>query len=103
MKIKTQFKAPGAELGKSLPDPTKDKSTAPPDEFETKQHMDTLMKAHEILNNPVHLQAVHKLVGRHEKAIKSIQDIKNYRDQKYGLQSLKNSSKVPSDDEGSTF
>jgi hypothetical protein len=63
---------PGKSLGQAMPAITKDTSTEP-DEYETQNHLDTLMKAHKIMNNPVHLAAVHALAGRHQGAIQSIQ------------------------------
>lgn len=62
-----------ADLQQSVGD---DPSKAP-DKWETQNHLDTLIKAHEIVNNPVHMKAVHKLAGRHRKAISGIQDLKN--------------------------
>lgn len=59
---------------------------AAPDKWETQGHLDTLIKAHEIMNNPVHLKAVHKLAGRHHKAIsgiKSLGDLKELSNQKH--------------------
>ena len=69
----------GAELGQAMPAPD-----AGPDDYQTKDHLQTLLKAHEIMNNPAHLKAVHKLAGRHAKGIKSIQDIKDYTQDKFG-------------------
>ena len=90
MKVKLSIKAPGADLGNAQPSITKDKSTKEPDEWETKGHMQDLINAHQIINDPVKMAAVHKMVGRHQKAMKSIQDIKDYSNAKYGVQSLKN-------------
>jgi hypothetical protein len=84
MKKKTATpKVPGADLGQAMPSITKDKSTAP-DDYETKGHLQDLIRAHEIMNDPVKMKAVHSLAGRHDKAIKSIQDIKNYAQATYG-------------------
>lgn len=55
-----------------------------PSDWETKDHLKTLMDAHEIMNNPVKIKAVHKLAGRHANAIKGIQDIKDHYNQTYG-------------------
>lgn len=51
-----------------------------PDKWETEDHMRTLIKAHEIINNPVHLKAVHKLAGRHRKAVGAITSLQQVRD-----------------------
>lgn len=65
---------PGKDLGQAMPSITKDTSTQP-DEWETKEHLNTLMNAHKIMNNPVHLKAVHALAGRHQGAITAIQSL----------------------------
>lgn len=57
------------------------------DDYETQNHMDTLVKAHGILNDPVKMKRVHALAGRHGKAIQSIRsvkDLKNIYDEKFG-------------------
>lgn len=82
MKIKISMKAPGASLGNK--DIDEDESTKEPSEFETKQHLDDILRAHEIINNPVKMKAVHKLAGRHQKAISNIQDIKDHYQNAYG-------------------
>lgn len=51
-----------------------------PDKWETQNHLDTLIKAHEIVNNPVHMKAVHKLAGRHHKAVSGIRSLQQVRD-----------------------
>lgn len=74
-----------ASLGQAMPaSPNAGSGDEAPTDYETKDHMDTLMKAHEIMNNPTKLKAVHALAGRHQGAIKSIQDIKNYSQNKFG-------------------
>lgn len=102
--------APGASLGKAQPAITKDESTKEPDEWETKGHMNDLIRAHEIINDPVKMQAVHKMVGRHQKAIGSIQDLKNLHQQKYGpkapkpgVAQLQDNDNDAEDDEGSSY
>lgn len=71
----------GANLEQAMPKPSDD---AEPDEWQTKGHMQTLLDAHEIMNNPHKMKAVHKLAGRHANAIKGIQDIKDHYNDKYG-------------------
>lgn len=80
-KIKVESK--GSALGEAMPDITEDESTEPMD-YETKEHMETLLKSHDIMNDPVKLRAVHKLAGRHHKAIRGIQDLKDHYQAKYG-------------------
>lgn len=55
-------------------EPSKDHSM---DEYEIKNHMDTLIKAHEIASDPEKMAKVHKLAGRHKKAITSIKQLKD--------------------------
>lgn len=78
----------GASLGQAMPSPDKSDPESP-SEWETKDHMSTIIGAHEIINNPVKMKAVHALAGRHNKAIKSIQDIKNYAQDNYGPKAQK--------------
>ncbi len=94
-KIK-QPKLPGAEMTQSDPAPAPD-TLQLPDDFQTKGHLQTLMDAHDIMNDPTKMQAVHKLAGRHKKALlgltagipsispmKSIDQVKQYAQKKYG-------------------
>ena len=97
--------SPAEALGQAMPPITQgDPSTMQPTEEETSAHLHHLVKAHEIINDPVKMAAVHKLAGRHDKAIKSIQDIKNYNQAKYGkpagVQMLHNNveNEAPADD-----
>lgn len=101
--------AVGASLGQSLP---KGDVNNTPDEWQTKDHMNTLIKAHEIMANPTHMKAVHALAGRHAGAIKSIQDIKSYANSKFGpkkpgVSALKNGNDVeneePAENESTSF
>lgn len=59
------------------------------DSHETKGHMQTLMDAEQIKMDPVKMEKVHRLSGRHAKAIKSISDLKATYDKKFGLGALK--------------
>lgn len=56
----------------------------PMKDYETQGHLDTIIKAHQILMDPEKMKKVHKLAGRHQKAISSIQDLKDTIQQKYG-------------------
>lgn len=57
--------------------------------MEAKRHFDTLMEADEIKNDPKKMEHVHKIAGRHMKAIHSIQDLKDLHEAKYGGQKPK--------------
>ncbi len=56
-------------------------------DWEAQNHMDTLMKAEAIKSDKVKMDRVHALAGRHQKTlkgIKSVQDIKDVYDAKFG-------------------
>lgn len=78
MRTKQQNKA---DLTKPM-DPGK--VAAPQDDYETQNHLRTLMDAEMIKMDPDKMKKVHALVGRHSKAIKSLQDLKDTYQQKYG-------------------
>ena len=50
------------------------------DHHETMNHMKTLVDAHEIMQDKKKMKKVHKLSGRHHKAITSLNDLKMARD-----------------------
>jgi hypothetical protein len=77
------MKQKGASLQAAMPSIEKDEATAP-NEYETKEHLNHLIKAHEIMNDPAKMKAIHKLAGRHSKAIKSIKELKDLHPEKYG-------------------
>ena len=81
-------KSKGANLQQAMPSITSDVATQteqdPLDHFEVKDHLDTLMRAHKIMNDKTKMAKVHALAGRHRAAIRSIQDIKNHYNIKYG-------------------
>lgn len=56
----------------------------PQNDYETQGHLKTLMDAEMVKMDPDKMQKVHALVGRHSKAIKSIQDLKDTYQSKYG-------------------
>lgn len=56
----------------------------PDHDYETQHHLDTLLKAHEIMHDEEKMKKVHKLAGRHKKAITSLDDVKAYTQKKYG-------------------
>ena len=74
---------PGANLSKvdNIPAMSDD------DGAEAQGHLNKLVEAHGILNDPEKMARVHGLVGRHVaavKGIKSTEDLKNIYDEKYG-------------------
>lgn len=73
-----KLKVDGARLQNAVPEPDHD--------YETQNHMRTLIDAHEIMNSPEKMKKVHKLAGRHSKAIRGIKDISDYKNAKYGAQ-----------------
>ncbi len=73
----------GEPLTQSLPDMTKDKSTEP-DEFQTQEDLRHVVKAHEVMNHPKRLAAVHALAGAHHKAIRSLKQVSAHYQAKYG-------------------
>jgi hypothetical protein len=51
------------------------------EEWEIKDAFDTLLRAKEIEADPTKMERVHKLAGRKKKAITSIQDLRDRRDE----------------------
>lgn len=100
MAKKVAAKAAAENLQNAIPSPSKQED--PLDGYEVKDHLDTLTRAHEIINNPKKMALVHKLAGRKAKALagikslpdagaqsdnfkaKSTQDLVDYRNKKYG-------------------
>ena len=67
-------KPPSAKAAmNAIPAPEKTDSDM---QMETKQHMNTLLDAHEIMNNPDKMAKVKSMVGRHKKAITSLDDLR---------------------------
>ena len=83
MKKPKKVKVPGAALADSVPQPPEPGGM---DDYEAKGHLQDLIRAHEIMNDPEKMKKVHKLAGRHVAAIRGIQDIKDYTQAKYGGQ-----------------
>lgn len=46
---------------------------------EGKMHVDDLMRAHEIMNNPGKMAKVHKVIGQHSQAVSAIKSIGDIR------------------------
>ncbi len=74
------MKKVGASLAKSV----QPKLESPEHDYEAQNHLDTLIKAHGIMSDPAKMEKVHKLAGRHHKAIMSIKDIKDRYNEKFG-------------------
>lgn len=83
--------------------PSAPKTEDPVDNYETQGHLRTLQDAHGIINDPDKMAKVHKLAGRHAKAltgikaipaapdIKSVKDLVDYKNSKFGSAAGKNS------------
>lgn len=56
----------------------------PSHDYETEGHLRTLMDAEQIKQDPEKMKKVHKLAGRHKMAIRSIQQLKDLHQSKYG-------------------
>lgn len=54
------------------------------DDWDAKDHLSTIAKAHAIMMDPVKMKKVSDLAGFHKKAIRSTKDISDYAQQKYG-------------------
>lgn len=72
-------KMKGASLADSTPSGAHIEKD-PNNDYEAQGHLRTLIEAHGIMSDPGKMEKVHALAGRHHKAISSIQDIKNARD-----------------------
>lgn len=104
-----------SNLQNSVTEPSKQAAVDPVDNYEVKDHLRTLQEAHGIINDSSKMAKVHKLAGRHAKALagiksipmqdetpemKSTDDLKKHYNDKFGsgakkqknsLASLKNS------------
>lgn len=74
---------------------------APENDYETKGHLSTLMDAEMIKSDPEKMKKVHKLAGRHHKAIKSIKDLKDTYQEKFGQPAHGIATSKPSDEDES--
>lgn len=86
--MRTKMENPVDEKEESMPDKEPDIM----DDHEAQGHLDTIIRAHAIMSNPDKMKKVHALAGRHDKAlagIKSIKDLKQKYDDKYGSGALK--------------
>jgi hypothetical protein len=64
--------------------PLEIKPSAGERDYETEGHLRTLMDAEVIKQDPEKMAKVHKLAGKHHKAIRSIQDIRAAHQEKFG-------------------
>jgi hypothetical protein len=58
-------------------------------DHEARGHLNTILEAEMIKQDPVKMQKVHKLAGRHMKAITSLKDVKDVYQAKFGPKSKK--------------
>lgn len=95
-----------SNLENTVPMPSKQED--PVDNYEVKDHLRTLQEAHGIINDPAKMAKVHKLAGRHAKALagiksipaqdevpemKSTDDLKNHYNDKFGSGAKKKKAK----------
>lgn len=78
--------------------PADNPANDPMKDYETQSHLDTIIKSHQILMDPEKMKKVHKLAGRHVKAIKSIQDVKDTLQQKYGAKAASGKKQASDND-----
>ena len=79
----------GADLQQAMPSPSQTAVSGPAEEdpidnYKVQGHLDTLMQAHGIMNDPEKMAKVHKLAGRKNAAIRSIADLHNTYNNKFG-------------------
>jgi hypothetical protein len=67
------------------------------DDYEAQGHLQDLIRAEMIKMDPDKMKKVHALAGRHSKAIKSVQDLKDTYQSKFGP---KKAAKMAGDDDG---
>ena len=66
-KVQVNIHMPESSVG-GVESPKED----PVDNYETRGHLETLIKAHGIKNDPAKMEKVHALAGRHKKAIEGL-------------------------------
>lgn len=91
-------KMKGASLADSTPSGAHLEKN-PENDYETQGHLRTLIDAHGIMSDPAKMEKVHKLAGRHNKAITSIQGIKDAYNTKFGSGSKKGGGAMVVDQE----
>ncbi len=82
-------KKPGNNLGNTIGDAPTPAHKDEIDNYEVEGHLRTLMDAEKIKQDPEKMKRVHKLAGRHSKAISSIRDLKSTYDDKFGMGALR--------------
>ena len=61
-----------------------DKEPGGMDDYETREHLNTIVKAHQIMSDPVKMASVHKSLGGGVKAFNSLQSLRDYKNDTYG-------------------
>jgi len=95
-KIKNVVTKPkGAEQMQAMPKMINSKDTEVEQEdlmndYKAKDDFEAFMKVHHIMGDKKRLDKVHALAGRHSKAIKSIKDLKDHYQMKFGAKDAKN-------------
>lgn len=90
-----------------VPGASKPVKSGEQDEWETREHLQTIVKAHQIMSDPKKMAHVHKAIGGTVHAFNSLQDLKNYKNNKYGSgagkeKTASTSASIPADtDDGS--
>lgn len=59
------------------------KEVDPQNDYETQNHLRTILDAHAILADPDKMKKVHALAGRHQKAIRSLKELKQVAQEKF--------------------
>lgn len=104
MKTMKKPKSIGSDLGAAMPtgQPVKEPDDIM-DNYQAKDHLDTIIKAHNIQKDPDKMAKVHELAGRHMDAMKGISMPKSAISSTDDLRKLKNKAfaqKPDSDTDG---
>jgi hypothetical protein len=70
--------------GANMPSSVAPSGPRPLDDFDHQQNAETLMKGQEIMQDPAKMKGALIHLKKKAKAIKSVQDIKDFHQQKYG-------------------
>lgn len=89
MRTKLQNPADLKEDTKKGVDPAEPDADDIMNDHEAQHHLRTILDAEMIKQDPAKMAKVHKLAGRHEKAIKSLADVKEAYQQKFGAKPKK--------------
>jgi hypothetical protein len=85
----------------SKKDSPKQLAPAADDDWESEDHFRTLMRAHEIQNDPEKFKKAMKHASKEEKKIRSIQDLKKLHQEKFGQNAQSVLKKKPVQGDGS--